>query len=76
MARKMRLSDCAGCRNDFYNGNNELGVKRCWSFDDAKLVKKKEVHIDQRPPWTQRARLLPDCYHKERRVYVSPERKW
>lgn len=75
MARKMRLSDCSGCRNNFYNGNNGLGVKRCWSFEDAKLVMKKEVHIDQKPPWTQRARLLPHCYHRPRHVYVTPERK-
>ena len=29
---------CAGCRDNFYNGNNPLGVKRCWSLDTAKVV--------------------------------------
>lgn len=74
MTRKVQLSDCVGCRNDFYNGS-DLGVTRCWSFEGAKLVMKKEVHVDQQPPWTQRARLLPNCYHRARYVYVSPDRK-
>ena len=41
---------CVGCRDNFYNGNNNLGVKECWCLKDAKLVMKKEVHIDQAPP--------------------------
>ena len=29
---------CNGCRDDFYNGHNTLGVKQCWSLKDAKVV--------------------------------------
>jgi hypothetical protein len=29
---------CSGCRDDFYNGQNELGVKECWSLKSAKVV--------------------------------------
>lgn len=34
---------------------------------------RKEVHIDQRPPWDQKARLFPSCYKKQRHVYVGPK---
>lgn len=29
---------CSGCRNDFYNGNNQYGISECWSVKDAKVV--------------------------------------
>ena len=29
---------CSGCRDDFYNGNNSLGVQECWCFKTAKVV--------------------------------------
>lgn len=69
----MNKSHCAGCHDDFYNipGNSSTG--ECWSLSTAKLVFKKEVSIDQRPPWTQKAKELPDCYHRPRFVYVKPD---
>jgi hypothetical protein len=30
---------CQGCRDDFYN----RGEKRCWSLDDAKMVRRWET---------------------------------
>ena len=66
---------CVGCRDNFYNGNNNLGVKECWCLKDAKLVMKKEVHIDQAPPWNQKAEKFPDCYRKSKFVYVEADRK-
>lgn len=64
---------CAGCYNDIYN-HGAGGAKECWSFADAELVMKKEVHIDQRPPWDQKPRKFLSCYHKQRYVYVNPDR--
>ena len=29
---------CRGCRDDFYNGNNKLGVAECWMFKKAEVV--------------------------------------
>jgi len=29
---------CHGCRDDFYNGQNPLGVNECWSFKSASVV--------------------------------------
>ena len=47
----MNRRHCAGCRNDFYNGNNKLGVKECWSLADAKLVSRIPVGYWESPPY-------------------------
>ena len=67
-----RRKYCPGCHNDFYNGNNNLGVKECWMLEDAKVVWKKEVHVDQVPPWNQKARRFLNCYRKQRYAYFNP----
>jgi len=36
--RVMDRSNCIGCEDNFYNGNNLLGIKECWHFKDAKVV--------------------------------------
>jgi len=41
---------CIRCRDNFYNGNNEYGIQECWCLDDAKVVWKKFVSMDMRPP--------------------------
>ncbi len=63
---------CVGCHDNFYNGNNDLGVKECWSYPDAKVIRKKFVHIDQRPPWNQDAEWAFDCCQRERFISVRP----
>jgi hypothetical protein len=73
MTKAEKLRRCVGCRDDFYNGKNPMGIKECWCLKTAKLVRKKAVHVDQRPPWTQKAQWLFDCYHQDRYVYVKPE---
>jgi len=35
---------CAGCRQDFYNGNNPLNIKECWRLKSAKLVKRYKIY--------------------------------
>ena len=40
---------CDGCRNDFYNGNNPLGVKQCWSRKTAKAVTRYRIHMNSLP---------------------------
>jgi len=68
----MNKENCAGCYNDDYN-HGLGGSKECWSFKDAKIIMRKEVHVDQRPPWNQKAREIPSCYKRQRYVYVSPD---
>lgn len=66
-----KLKHCAGCHDDFYNHGGG-GSTRCWSLDKMKLIERKEVSIDARPPWNWKARLIPDCYHRPQYVYVKP----
>ena len=63
---------CAGCKDDFYNGHNTLGVKECWSFKDAEIVKVIQVGYWERPPYENRdieKRL--SCYRKRDVVFVK-----
>jgi hypothetical protein len=41
--------NCRGCRDDFYNDRNPLGVKECWMFKAAKLVDRYRTHRDAMP---------------------------
>lgn len=75
MTESQKLMHCIGCRNDYYNHGNNSSTGRCWSLPDMKLVWKKEVHINQMPPWTQKAKRLPDCYHRPQYVYVGKDQK-
>lgn len=73
MTTTEKLKHCSGCRDDFYNGANPYGIGECWNLKPARLVWKKEVHIDQTPPWNQKARKFLSCYRRPRYVYVGPE---
>jgi len=66
-------SMCVGCRDNFYNGNNDLGVKECWMFKTAKVVKKRRVHMDERPPWTAKPETVLDCRREPRFIFVDPK---
>lgn len=71
MARKITKNDCVGCHSDFYNYGGVTGdTEECWSFKNAKMIKRKKVHINQRPPWNQKATLRPSCYHAPNSGYV------
>ena len=60
---KKSKSLCNGCRNDFYNGHNGIGVKECWSFKDAKVCKRTFVGTWQPPPYTWNPRDTLTCWH-------------
>ncbi len=38
-----RQDYCRGCRNDFYNGRNGIGVKECWSLKSARVVTRYRI---------------------------------
>ena len=67
----MDKKHCAGCCDNFYNGNNDLGVKVCWMLKSAARIRRVRVHVDQRPPWTAAPELLPNCYTKDRFVFFK-----
>ena len=65
---------CAGCYNDFYNGHNPYGVKKCCSLASAVLVKALDVPIHLRPPYTTlKLANRPNCYKAQGFVRVKPE---
>jgi hypothetical protein len=74
MNEQEKLKRCSGCYNDFYNHRGE-GVGKCWSLPRAELVERVRVHIDQRPPWTQKAEKVFQCRTEQRYVFMTPERR-
>ena len=69
----MDKKHCAGCEDNFYNGNNNLNVKECWRLKEAKVIHRKRVHLNQMPPWKQKAERYPSCYHVKQYVFVKPD---
>ena len=76
LSEEEKLEHCVGCHCDFYNGKNDYAIKKCWSLDTAKLVMKKQVHRDQRPPWTQAPIKVSDCYRRDGYILVEPKREY
>lgn len=71
----MDKKHCVGCRDNFYNGNNNLGISECWLLKTAKLIKRKRVHMDEVPPWKAKPETLPNCYNESGYIFVAPERE-
>ena len=69
----MTKRDCRGCVDNFYNGHNQIGVPECWMFKGATLVLRREVGMDERPPWTRTPTMKPNCYRKKGSIFVRPE---
>lgn|ERR1700688_4661790 len=45
---KPSKSQCVGCFDNFYNGNNPYGVAECWGFKTARVVDKvgySSIHV-------------------------------
>ena len=74
----MKKENCIGCENDFYNGKNNLGVKECWSFEDAKIVPKIMIGHWENPPYKDKKIIKrPNCYHERgnnRTHYIDPKK--
>ena len=64
---------CLRCRDNFYNGNNSFGIKECWKFRSAKVVKRFMIPVDMRPPYNFDPEWVLSCYHPERVCNVKPE---
>lgn len=73
MSKYEKLKRCNGCRNDFYNDKNPLGVKECWSLESMKLVRMKMVHMSDVPPWNHPVKWYPSCYSPDRYVMINPK---
>lgn len=73
MTKVEKLKHCSNCTENFYNGNNSYGIKECWHLKTAKLVLKKQVHINQRPPWKQKPIKVLSCFRMKNYVFVNPK---
>jgi len=73
LSDRKKLEYCKGCRENYYNSNNPHGIKCCWSFEKAKVVWRKLVHLDDRPPWNHKAQRVLNCYKKPRYVSIDPK---
>lgn len=43
MTKQEKLRMCVGCTENFYNGNNSIGVSECWMLKSARVVKKWRI---------------------------------
>ena len=75
MTEREKLKRCVGCEQNFYNGNNPLGVKRCWNLDSAKTVWRVRVPLSQRPPWNQAPVRVFDCRKERGNVLMEPKHR-
>lgn len=75
MTTEEKKQFCGGCYNEFYNHGGVNGnTKECWGLKTAKKVKRKQVHINDVPPWKhQKIVEINSCYRKPQFVYVDPK---
>jgi len=76
LTKEQKLAHCIGCRDNFYNGNNDIGVKECWQLKSAKLVKKKKVPMNQPPPWKQAPVEVLHCRHEAGYIFVEKDQEY
>ena len=72
---KMNKAKCNGCEDDFYNGKNPYDVKECWCFEDAKIIKRKKVGMNDVPPWKWKPQNFPSCYRQRGYVFIDCEKE-
>lgn len=68
----MDKKHCIGCRNNFYNGNNDIGVKECWYLKDAKIITRYEIGYHT-PTYKENFRKVkkPNCYSRVGTYYMN-----
>ena len=65
MPKKTKAA-CSGCRNNLYNGNNDLGTRECWSFNGARFVKRISIGHWEEPPYLgKETKFVLNCWHGE-----------
>lgn len=73
MLKSEKLAHCLGCRDDFYNDKNPIGVKECWGLKTAKLVTRYRIGTWTRPTEPgafTKCRVL-SCYHAKGEHYYE-----
>lgn len=73
LSKAEKLARCAGCRDDFYNGHNPMGVKECWGLKTAKSVERVSVGTWQEPPYQWVPQKTLSCHKPEGRHWLRRE---
>lgn len=71
MSEKMK--HCRGCRDDFYNDKNPMGVKECWALKTAKMVTRFRIGTWTRPtePGAFTKVQTLSCFHRDGEHYYE-----
>jgi hypothetical protein len=56
-----------------YNGNNNMGIKCCWNYKNAKIVKRQMVHCAQIPPYKQEPIKVLNCMRIKNYALKDPK---
>lgn len=76
VTKQGKLDMCAGCNDNFYNGNNPYNIKECWNLPKAQIVHCKKVGMNDTPPWKdQPVVTILNCRHEKGYVFVGAERE-
>ena len=69
----MDKKHCAGCTENFYNGNNPYGIAVCWHLRDAKL--RDRFQLSTSTPMNIRRAYVPmrkpGCYRAKGAVMLD-----
>lgn len=65
MTKDDKLKLCVGCRNDFYNNKNPLGIKECWHLGSAMSAQKHLVGTWDRPPYEWNPQETLSCHQPQ-----------
>ncbi len=70
---RQKMQMCGGCRDDFYNGKNPLGVQRCWGLKTAKKVIRYRIGTWTAPtePGAFTKVTTLSCYHAKGEHYYE-----
>lgn len=64
---------CVGCRENFYNGNNPMGVQECWMYKSAQVRTRYRLStnmpMDQREGYVKTSGL--NCYNEKGYVFLK-----
>jgi hypothetical protein len=67
MMKCKKLRRCSGCEDNFYNGNNNLGIQECWMLKQAKLVTRFKIGTWTQPtePYAFSEVRVLNCFHQK-----------
>lgn len=71
MNKAEKLKRCVGCRDNFYNGSNAIGVNECWNLKSARSVERTMVGIWQNPPYVWSPEKTLSCHRPEGSVWLG-----